>query len=166
MSRPQWHLKLPADLIADAAARNHIDPDLVAAIVMKESEGDCWRPRHEKHYRDFYFPREIAEYARVSFETMIVMQQTSWGMMQVLGAVAYERGLPQDQCPTMLCLPHLGLEYGCRQLAYLFGRFTDEERVVAAYNAGSPRKTAGNMYVNQAYVDKVYGYLRELRKLK
>lgn len=83
--------------------------------------------------------------------------------MQVIGFLARDLGF-QDHL-TMLCDPEIGIFYGCKNLQRLSQKYADEADVVAAYNAGSPSKTAGGMYKNQSYVDSVYTVLRGLRKL-
>lgn len=164
MNEPTWLKHVPRDIIQTVAATHRLDWHLVAAIVMTESGGNCWKPRHEPAYQWIWHPRELAEKVGVSYPTMLMLQRSSWGPMQVMGAVAYELGLPQDMVPTQLCLPHIGIEYGCRLLAKLFQKYNEESDVIAAYNAGSARIING-MYANQKYVDKVHGYLSELRKL-
>lgn len=82
-------------------------------------------------------------------------QQSSWGLMQVMGAVSREHGF-KGYFPA-LCEPEIGLKYGCLHLAHHRDRFYHRhgwEGVVAAYNAGAPRKKNGG-WVNQRYVNKV-----------
>ena len=164
MTEAPWCKNLPMAEIYAAALAHKLDADLVTAIVMTESGGRSWLPRYEPNYRWLYFPREICEKVGVSLDTMRMLQMTSWGPMQVMGAVAYELGFPQNKATTELCQPAVGIDYGCRLLARHFGRYNAEEQVIAAYNAGSARMKNG-LFENQRYVDKVYGYLRELRKL-
>jgi soluble lytic murein transglycosylase-like protein len=78
---------------------------------------------------------------------------TSWGLMQVMGAVAREYG-HEGHC-GLLFKPEIGLDYGCRHLKMYFDKFSDWKDAVASYNAGSPRKREDGSYQNQAYVDKV-----------
>ena len=88
----------------------------------------------------------------------------SWGLMQVLGAVARERGL-RSKYLSALTEPMIGIRFGCAHLAW----FRDKkgysgDDMIAAYNAGSPRKKNG-IYVNQGYVDKVNRHFREIKNL-
>ena len=163
----KWLELIPLETVKSRCDSNSTELDwrLVSSIIMIESACNTWRPRFEPAYKWLYFARDIAPIAGVTYETMEVMQKTSWGLMQVMGAVAYELGLPHDQVPTQLCLPHIGIDYGCRLLTKLFQRYNSETDVIAAYNAGSPRKTSGGMYANQRYVDKVWQRLTELRAL-
>lgn len=140
------------------------DPKLVQALVEVESSGNPWAARFEPAYGYLYFPREHADRLHLSYETEVCHQQTSWGLMQLMGGVARELGY--DQMITELCDPVCGLTWGCRNLRKLEIKYGgDEPRMVAAYNAGSVRKTVGGLLVNQRYVDKVYSVLRPLREL-
>lgn len=82
-------------------------------------------------------------------------QQISFGLLQVMGAVAREHGF-RGEFLTELTQPAIGLEYGCKHLASLRVRFGPAwGHVIAAYNAGSPRKRPDGTYDNQTYVDDV-----------
>ena len=82
-------------------------------------------------------------------------QMTSWGLMQVMGAVARELGHTGPL--SDLLDPPTGLFYGCLHLRRFRAKYDIWPDVIAAYNAGSPRRVAGQIgpYVNQSYVDKV-----------
>lgn len=100
---------------------------------------------------DFSAPKGLI----LSRHTEFVQQKTSWGPMQVMGAVAREMGF-NGYFPE-LCSP-LGLYYACKHLRRLADRFLAShgwDGVAAAYNAGSPRKGADGRWVNQGYVDKL-----------
>jgi soluble lytic murein transglycosylase-like protein len=64
---------------------------------------------------------------------------------------------------TELCGPELGLTYGIYKLKQLEKRFLSkvsvnlgfDEALIAAYNAGSPRRKPDGSWENQGYVDKV-----------
>lgn len=149
---------------------------LVRAVVWAESAGSAWAWRVEPPYRYLVDvdtrkpfrklrPEEIVsekapgDFNHFSFssrDTEWWGQQASWGPMQVMGAVAREYGF-QYPFPR-LCDPYAGVEQGCMHLGVLSDRFHKTHGwagVVAAYNAGSPRFGDDDLYVNQAYVDKV-----------
>ena len=150
---------------------------LVSAMVLTESGGDQWAWNPEPHYRYLVDATTGAPFRRLTadeirsqvppkdFPSMPGLaddrdaewwgQQASWGLMQVMGAVAREYGFKQHF--PALCDVHTGLQYGCRHLGRLRDRFLERhgwEGVVAAYNAGSPRRDSLG-WVNQGYVDKV-----------
>jgi hypothetical protein len=89
----------------------------------------------------------------LSAGTEFIQQKTSWGPMQVMGAVARELGFT-GLFPE-LCGP-LGVYYGCLHLKRLANRFLPVhgwEGVAAAFNAGTPRRTSDGRWENQRYVD-------------
>lgn len=153
-------------LIRHTAENHGLPPSLVKAIVRVESAGETWAMRYERGYRWLWDnekkqpyrgdPDLIMPILGASVQTELVGQKTSWGLMQIMGAVAREYGF-REPFLSSLCEPQHGLEYGCIHLARLRDRFLDNhgwEGVAAAYNAGSPRYKAGN-FVNQVYVDKI-----------
>lgn len=163
------------DLIDSAAADHKVPPALVHAMVQVESSGNTWAWNPEPHYRYLwdvkrnrpFRPLTAAEQANERPPSDFAClagdrdqewwaQQASWGLMQVMGAVARERGFNGEYLPR-LCDPLIGLEYGCRHLAMLRKRYFDAWRwdgVIAAYNAGSVRHSRGS-FENQGYVNKV-----------
>lgn len=150
---------------------------LVTAIVLTESSGDCSAWKVEPQYRYLVnvatgqpfrsltpaenasevAPRDFPHFLDLSSrDTEWRGQQASWGPMQIMGAVAREYGY-KGHFPG-LCQPFNGVQYGCYHLAKLRDRFFGAhgwEGVVAAYNAGSPRKDDDGKWVNQSYVDTV-----------
>lgn len=151
-------------LISEIAIPEKCDPLLVQALITIESAGNPWAARFEPSYGYLSFPREHAEKLGLSYDTEVCHQQTSWGLMQIMGGVARELGY--KYMLTQLCDPSVGLYWACKKLRTLEIQYGgDEPRMVAAYNAGSVRKTVGGLMVNQRYVDKVFSVLRELRQI-
>jgi hypothetical protein len=84
-------------------------------------------------------------------------QRASWGLTQVMGAVAREYGFREPYLPKIV-VPDVAVDLACRHLARLFQRYYKNygwPGVLAAYNAGSPQKIGDGSFVNQSYVDKV-----------
>ena len=123
-------------LARDAADHFGISPALVCAIVEQESSWDPWATRFEPRYRWLYpFGGIIKSPCRTSNEMEIECQKTSWGLMQVMGAVAREYGYPDYL--WLLLHPEVGLSWGCRHFAAQLDRYDDDiEKAVSAYNAG------------------------------
>lgn len=152
---------LPTQIIKELGTEYSIDPRLIAAMCMVESEGDTWAVRYEKLWRHFLNPMRWAKLVRVSTATEEICQRMSWGLMQVMGTVARELGL-KDDIP-MLCRPDIGLLYGVKKLRHCFNRATAENRLgiinaqwaISAYNCGTPKLTISGRLKNQEYVDKV-----------
>lgn len=153
------------DRILDLAATRHsLPPGLVLCIAHAESALDTYAIRVEPAYRWLWdvthrrpFPATQQQAATrvppanfpaprgISRSTEWIGQQTSWGLMQVMGAVAREYGFVGHF--TALCDPAVGADYGCRHLAQLARRHLVDHGwrgVIQSYNTGSP--TSRNNY--------------------
>jgi hypothetical protein len=167
-------------MLIEIATRHGLDPLLVQAICQIESGENPWAWNPEPKYRYLWDVRKKAPFRpltileRMSEEPPADFptpggdrdqewwgQQASWGLMQIMGAVAREYGFKGVFLPQ-LCDPALGLEYGCRIFAALLRRYsTDVEKALAAYNGG-PAGVGRDL--PRAYARKVlarYGKLRE-----
>jgi len=142
--------------INEVAKKFKLDPHLVAAIVYAESNFSTYAIRFESHYRWLFKVKRIAKLKNISYASEEALQRFSYGLMQVMGAVATERGY-QGFLPELCTKPGLGLYYGCEYFSHILKRYGyDVGMTLAAYNAGSPiiDKNTGK-YVNQRYVDKI-----------
>ena len=157
-----------AEVVQVYAAKYALPGDLLRAIVQVESAGDPWAMRTEESYQWLWDvrrsepyrgdPQKLPSPSFVSRRTELIGQQTSWGLMQVMGATARELGY-RGRFLSKLCDPEFGMEYGCRYLAALHDRFGPSwETVAAAYNAGSPRRKDDGSWINQAYIDRIRHY--------
>jgi len=141
------------DQIFQAAEQNSIDPIVFLAISIRESSCNPLAMRYEP---DFPYIFDMGIFARKigsSVATEEIGQKTSWGVAQIMGSVAREHGF-RGWFPE-LCQVDVGARYGALHLKSMFARFKTTERAVAAYNAGSPRKSKTGKYINQPYVDDV-----------
>ena len=136
-------------LIKSAAAKRTLPWELVYAICQVESSLNPTATRYEPHFRWLVGDNEAMSPSERHD------QMTSWGLMQVMGSVAREQGHTGPL--TDLLHPPTGLFYGCLHLRRFRAKYDLWPDVIAAYNAGSPRRVAGQVgpYVNQLYVDKV-----------
>lgn len=157
---PLWLFSLPLDEINTAAGKHGLEAQLVAAIVMVESGGRAWATRYEPGFRYLHNPAAWASSLGITHESEVQLQMTSFGLMQVMGGTARDCGF-RGYLPE-IARAEIGLDLGCKYLKRLAQRYETMEEIVAAYNAGSVRKTPGGMFENQGYVDKVFGYYREL----
>jgi hypothetical protein len=99
-----------------------------------------------------------------TLNTEILMQKTSWGLMQIMGATARSVGF--DGWLPELTDAKTNVRTGTAYLALMMGRHYKRHGlpgVIAAYNAGSPRTRPDGKFVNQSYVDKV---LKAMEKYK
>ncbi|MEM4655267.1 MAG: lytic transglycosylase domain-containing protein [Thermosphaera sp.] len=164
-------------LIFESAARHGLPTWLVRAIVSVESGGNPWAWNPEPAYRYLWDVRAQKPFRRLTHIEATVKtpppdfpaiagdrdqewwaQQASWGLMQVMGAVARELGFTGPYL-TELCDPLLNLELGCLHLSLLRDRYLARwgwPGVIAAYNAGTPRVLVDGRFSNQDYVDKIY----------
>lgn len=165
--------------IQQAALPHRLDPDLVEALVIIESDGNPWAINPEPRYRwlvdvrtgEPFRPLTSEEASSavppVDFPTLAgdrdqewTCQRASWGLMQVMGAVARERGFRRPYL-TELCNAQINLAYGTKHLAAMV-RWAEGEidAALGAYNAGpgGARGPAG-----QTYAAKVLRVWRDLR---
>lgn len=127
--------------IQAAAAKYALDPILVEALVVQESAGNCDAFRFEK---DFWnrLMKPQAKYRGLNPRRY----SSSYGLMQIMWAVATERGWSADLPPELLFVPETALDLGCKQLRHLFDLIklkvptaTPEQltnSVLASYNGG------------------------------
>lgn len=164
----------------------NLPPLIVQGIIKVESDGNPYSYRAEPAYRylfdiDKYEPfRDLTQaemnqdsapvdfpwYEAISSrDTEWYGQQCSWGPMQVMGAVARERGF-RKSFPE-LCSFDDGVYWGCSHLRWLADRYLDEgwwASVISAYNQGSPRRNDDGTFCNQEYVDKVCLAIQDIAK--
>ena len=133
--------------IQEAALAAGLPISIVRGVVCTESSGNTGATRREPEFYERYIKDTWpGDWGRA----------TSWGLMQIMGQTARERGFRGEF--GELLTPEIGLYWGCRQLNVLKERYFAKHGwagVIAAYNAGSPRKRDDGKYVNQGYVDKV-----------
>lgn len=163
---PAWLSRLPVDLIANKAQDHGLDADVLCAIIMKESRGDQWAMRYEPGWSNFWFPRHFADLLQISFDTEQQLQKFSYGLTQVMGAVARQHGY-KDDLPKLLSNPELAIEYACLHLKWLRSKCRGEEELIIAYNGGwgALKKMNTGMFLNQTYLNSVNQFLHELRRL-
>lgn len=156
------------EIIRSCANLYKLDPLLVQAVVAKESSGNpyAWNP--EPRYRYFWDIRKHRPFRTLTDHEVSMKfppldfpalagdsdqewwaQQASWGLLQVMGAVAREEGFSGPYLPA-LCDPGLGLDAGCRHLAkQLQWAQGDVAKALSAYNAGRVVSIAGAAYARR-----------------
>lgn len=152
-------------MIADAARNYTLPVDVLVALVLVESSGNPWAYNPEPHYRYLvdirtgkpFRPLSVSEIASerppddfpslpgVPRDAEWWGQQASWGLLQVMGAVARENGF-SGKFLTELCDPWTGLDYGARHLRHQLNRYGDLRDAVVAYNTGNAVKDASGTY--------------------
>jgi len=109
-----------------------VDPALACAVVEQESNWNVWAIRYEPAF----FTRYVASQVNLS-DTERTARATSWGLFQIMGQTARERGF-KGQFLSSLCDPMWGIPAGCEFLGHLLtikgGNQTD---ALLAWNGGS-----------------------------
>lgn len=143
----------PNDLIslAKAAAATHgLNPALVCAVCEWESEGwNTWAVRFEPAF-DAKYLKPMVPHLPATEEMTRAM---SFGLMQVMGQVARERGFT-GKFLSQLCNPATGLDVGCKQLKACVDKHPDDVRAaLLAWNGGG----------NPGYPDSVVPLMEKYR---
>ncbi len=163
---PEWLFLMPLDVISRQADKLGLDKLIVTAIVMVESSGKSWRTRYEPGYPEnwMYKPEVFAKQLGISLDSEKNLQRTSWGLMQVMLATARDHGF--EGAAIDLCIPDVGVEYGCIYLKYQINRYNGNiQEALAAYNRGSAIQDLKNpgFFKNQKYVNKIMKYYNQLK---
>ena len=112
---------IPPGLLAlahAAAARHNLDPALVCAIVEHESSWNPWSLRFEPAFFAKYIgPLFTNNKIDPPTNTEAYSRAFSWGLMQVMGQAARERGF-EGEFLSGLCEPAAALEAGCELFAH------------------------------------------------
>ncbi len=164
--------KYRGEILATAALFG-LDADLVNAQVLIESNENAYAWNPEPAYRYFWNVRTNMPFRPVTHIEIDAerppsdfpclagdadqewwAQQSSWGLMQIMGAVAREHGFKGPYLPE-LCDAVTNLRIGCEHLAALLKwSGGNVSQALAAYNGGK----GGNStlpFRNQSYADKV-----------
>jgi soluble lytic murein transglycosylase-like protein len=100
------------DIARNTAARFGLQPELVCAVIEQESAWRADAVRYEPAFYDRYIVPLIVSWSLSDDEAK--GRATSWGLMQVMGQVAREKGF---QRPFQeLCDPSTGIYVGCQVL--------------------------------------------------
>jgi transglycosylase-like protein with SLT domain len=157
--------------IARHAVRHDLDPLLVTAIVTVESGFDPYAFRPEIHYRWLWDVRRGAPFRKLTdteagsiappadFQFLAGSRQQEWtaqrssfGCMQLMGALARELGFMGPYL-TMLTDIDINIDLGCRHLANLLRRADgDSDKAISAYNAGWGNWTSSDAVIYRTKV--------------
>jgi soluble lytic murein transglycosylase-like protein len=140
------------------AEKHGLDPAIVYGVCMQESTLNPYAVRFEPKYRWLVYNTANLKPRECSIETEYALQKTSFGLMQVMGAVIREQGV-SGWLTQAVGNVDMQLEYGCRHLKKKIQRYGLMEGILS-YNSGSPRKDASGKYFNQYYYDRVTKFAR------
>jgi len=163
------------ELVEAIAGPHGLDVDLVLAMIAQESSGRPGAMNPEPQYRwlvrwdtgEPYPTTDVQARAKIppaefphppgtDRDAEFLGQQASWGLLQVMGAVARERGFRGADFGD-LCEPWRGVHYGVLHLVYLRKRFGSGDDLLACYNGGPAAKGK-----NRSYVASVHTHLAEI----
>lgn len=121
------------NLIKSSAAKWGIDPELVAAMIMQESAGNCWAMRYEPNFFRKYLQDKplsllggyVPSETKATRITERMLRSCSFGLMQVMGQVARELGFSDDNL-TRLLDPEINLYWGTFKLNSLLKARTEK----------------------------------------
>jgi len=138
-----------------------IDPALVQAFIMVESSGNPLATRYEANFYKRYIAPMLHENAITLEEA--TGRATSWGLIQVMGQVAREKGF-KEPFETLL-IPEEGLHWGLKHLKRFIKKYPDNlDDAIVSYNAGSPRRKENGEYVNQQYLTKIHRAWKQIKE--
>lgn len=166
--------------IEQVAPGHGLEPDLVEAVVLTESGGNpsAWNP--EQHYRYFWNVRTGKPFRPVTTDEIKSefpprdfpclagdpdqewwAQQASWGLMQLMGAVARELGYRAPYLGELLRDDVANLRLGCRHLAsQIAWAQGDVDLGLRAYNGG---RGGARQPQTAHYPVKVRGFLAQIK---
>jgi soluble lytic murein transglycosylase-like protein len=145
-------------IIEEKAKEYDVDPDLVQAFCCIESSYEPKATRYEPNFYARYI-RPMVFAGRITADEGM-NRATSWGIMQIMGQVAREKGFNGEF--SELFDPATALEWSLKHLKHFIVKYASLNDAIASYNAGSPRMN-DNKYVNQQYVDKIHKALLEIK---
>src|ERR1700690_3953547 len=135
-----------------AADAEGLDNALVCAVVEQESGWNPWAMRYEplffaKYVAPLYTNNKVSA-------TEAYSRGISWGLMQVMGQTARERGVTSPFL-SALCEPSAGLAIGCRILRQkLEAAGSEARKALLAWNGGG----------NPDYAEEVLARMGRYRK--
>jgi hypothetical protein len=141
------------DMIAiarDAAARHGLFPKLLCGLVERESTWDPWKIRYEHGFYSRYVQKQIDSGALIDM-TEARARAFSWGLGQVMGEEARERGYTGHL--AALCDPSAGLEIAAITLAHKLSMAEGNTgKALELYNGGAnPNYAAEVLALSEKY---------------
>lgn len=145
------------ELINKYAIEFSLRPDVIAAIIIQESNGDTFAIRYEgSFYQALLANKKRSElsgfvpYPTPTLETEKRARATSWGLMQVMGDTARWCAKHSSNYLSSLCEPDIGVHAGCATLSYYLSKERgDYHRALSRYNAGRPDSQRGLIYAKE-----------------
>jgi len=135
---------------------------IIMGIIETESSFNPYAARYEPNYKWLVSPERYFRTYSSNPEIEVILQKTSLGLMQLMGANYRKLGYIKPLTAVFEDV-EAQIRYGIKFFLNLYRKYQTPSAAIAAYNAGSPRKTQTGRYVNQAYVDKVLSNAKKWR---
>lgn len=148
------------EICKSVGARHKVPAEALAAVIRTESGGNPYAIRFEPGWKYFLEVDAHAKLNHQTYETEKTAQATSWGLTQIMGSVARQYGYRESIAG--LVRPELNIEIGARHLSGFWRKYGNMQDAVAAYNAGSPRRSQDGRYENQGHIDRFMGHYRDI----
>lgn len=147
-------------------AARKVDALLVAALIETESGGNPHKAFYDSDHTPLEKPVQWAEKLGLPTNTERMYQRTQWGLLQIYGTVARQRGFDLPYM-TLLCQPAWNLEVGLRQLEWLIPQVHSEDDLIVAWRYGPPkqRSSGGSAAAEQAYLAQVKANIAKIQVL-
>lgn len=126
----------------------NLDPvTLALAFIKAESSFNPWVSRYEPNYKWLLSVNEFAKKLNITPETERIHQKTSWGLFQIMGAVAREYGY-KDYLHLLATTqtPEIQVDIWLRHLKRLYNHYGDIKLAISGYNAGFALKEPTGYY--------------------
>jgi hypothetical protein len=146
-----------------AVAETGASKELIAALILTENEPcDPMARRKEPAFYDRYIKGQPTWIGSPWYDFPEIIA-ASYGLTQVMFTtaqqIARKHAIEWSGQPWDLFNPWVNIRLGAAHLMDCIAKYGSERDGVAAYNAGTPRKTDSGIYVNQAYVDRFEKFL-------
>jgi hypothetical protein len=139
-------------IIGNAAIKYGVPVPLIRAFIMKES---AWNPNAYHLDKNKDGTTRVDKYGRPSESVglmQIILGTAEWMLNKPVGSITL----------NSLYAPSLNLEVGVKYIAYqLKTQGGNIKKAIAGYNSGTPRYTFNGDFINQQYVDQIWGYYQE-----
>lgn len=156
----------PIEIITRLAEKHSIPVGIVYGVCMTESNMNPHAARYEPDYKWLFMPEKVRP-GVCSFDTEVMFQKTSIGIMQVMGAVYREYGY-RGWLPALFSDVEKQIEFGIRHLSQKFKKYGSINSIaapVAAYNSGHPVFGPDGTLKNEGYVAKVLRYSKHFLEI-
>lgn len=149
-------------LIEDISKKFGINPLWISAIILHESSANRYQIRYEPNYKYLLNPQLFADHLHITLQTEIESQKISWGLGQIMGALAREQG--HIGLMAELVEPELNIKHMCIRIQALGKYSANRDAIFSMYNGGPGilAKFKEQKYFNQHYVDKINKNLKNL----